>query len=145
MSILESIKQNLHKLVDGKGRLLGYMKLDGHYCKVSFTGDDWFEYRPEVMVRFMTEDSSLLKGLNEPKIPDGVLCRRFVSIDRNSTPIFVGDEVKLSNYYSCDAQHGKVVYDDEAALVRIDVGTEEYVLLNPREVELIKAVERQAT
>lgn len=57
--------------------------------------------------------------------------------DRNNQPIWEKDEVMIFGDYT-DAQRGIVIYDEEEATFRLDVGTEEYCPFFPREVKVIE-------
>ncbi len=81
------------------------------------------------------EDAKVpLSSLFIPVHPDTV--GQYITKDRKDNDIYTGSRVKLFGVPS-DAQEGIVVYDDEEAMFRVDVGTEEYCPFIPKEVEVI--------
>ena len=70
---------------------------------------------------------------------DNIILYQCIAKDRDDNDKYIGSRVKLFDVPS-DARDGIVVYDEEEAMFRVDVGTEEYCPLIPREVEVIGTI-----
>ena len=81
------------------------------------------------------------EGVTFDVIPETV--GQYIAKDKFDNKIYINSKVKIHDYshINCDAQRGTLVYDEKEAMFRIEVGTEEYVPLIPREVEVIETPE----
>lgn len=115
-----------------RGKTKDGKRVKGWYFKAPLTAETWgCDHFSSGVVRHCIADED---GIVFEVIKETV--NQYITKDRNGDEIYLASKIRLFDVPN-DARNGIVVFDEEEAMFRVDVGTDEYCPFIPKEVEVI--------